>query len=407
MKSLLLILFFAASSTFAQVVKVNFCHQSLADTTNLTFTEIFFAYLSELHKGRVVTDLSIETLKSDLEQQPTLKNPVTNKTSSDYKIHLDSVQDYLNNDQLDRSNLLKLLTQFLNEQSETRRSKKQSREKTRIAARVIELHPIEKGSFTEMRFESMGQGASQVVGLKEYQTEVPHSFMMMDSKVTRYYWKKVYPNTVVTQATADLPMVKISALSAMAYANELSKREGLKPVYILKPEVLDPNTKAEDGTLSLLESVELPPSAFIDAPSGDIYQTEGYRLPTQDEQFFVRTQRGQVKNTQFFPGVTSPNLSSYAWLKQNTDELQTTGSLLPFVIDGNNFYDLYGNATEFTHPNEYPMDVFTASLFGTSFKNSRADVLDLTFITSSFNLTSSGDDISFRLVRTLHPKKQP
>ena len=403
MRIFILTLLLINSTTFAQQNKINFCHAALTDTTGLSFTDIFIVYLQELHKENIVTNKTLRNLQTELEKQTALSNPAI-KNSSNYEIHAGMVQSYLTNSQLDRVTLLKLLTEFLNKQTSTKEEKDRSHEKTKIPSREARFHPIQSGSFPEMRFEAVGEGITKTIGKKEYQTAIPHSFLMMDIKVTRQFWFQVYSKTSLSKENADLPMVKITFLSAMAFANELSKREGLKPVYILDPHVLDPNTNAEDGTLALKEHLELPPASFIDAPSGDLYQTEGYRLPSIHEQFFVRTNRGQVRSDQLFPGLSFDinNITDYGWLKENSGDLQFVAGRLPFVINGNDFYDLIGNATEYAHP--HPSAVFTSAYIGTSYRSHKTDVTNLTFILGYPDLLSSDDETGFRLVRTIKEK---
>src|SRR5262249_18829825 len=84
----------------------------------------------------------------------------------------------------------------------------------------------------------------------------------------------------------------------------------------------------------------------INAPGGDIYQTEGFRLPTEAEQEYLLTDRGR-SSTGYFSGVDENNLKDHAWYDSNSGrKTHPVAQLAPQMIDGKDFHDLHGNVRE-------------------------------------------------------------
>ena len=73
---------------------------------------------------------------------------------------------------------------------------------------------------------------------------------------------------------------------------------------------------------------------------------EVYRLPTSYEYEFVETKRGLI--TKLLPETEQEKLK-YAWLNGNSGyKTHPVGELEPLVVDGQNFYDIYGNVAVWT-----------------------------------------------------------
>ena len=398
MRIFILTLLLVSSTAFAQT-KINFCHAVLTNTTDLSFTEIFFIYLQELNKQHIVATESLKTLKIELEKQITLSNPVTNKSSSHYGIHASSVQDYLNNSELNHKTLLSLLNEFLKKEQKTQESKNKSSEQTQGSFTSIKLHPVEKGGYVRVLNRKMDP--------KEETIAVNHSFMAMQTHVTEHMWFKIFKALPSTEShhddqvimiegqpvrmRPDRPITRISLLSAMMFANEISRLHGLKPAYIIDSKQMHPQTRAGDGTLRVQDEGIYYPA--INAMSGKIEDTEGYRIPTFEEQQFLRTARGQVKTNEFFPDTQGRSLLDYAWFNENSSfDIHPVAEKNPFIIDGNAFYDLYGNVAELTTFAGRDSSVY----IGGNFISTREQLL-------GYEATASQSPgyVGFRLVRTI------
>lgn len=83
----------------------------------------------------------------------------------------------------------------------------------------------------------------------------------------------------------ELPVESITWWSMLVFANQYSIRKGLKPAYDLSGIKFDPETSAQAGNLRPKDPRAVLDFGFLK----DIYSAEGYRLPTQAEQFYLLT----------------------------------------------------------------------------------------------------------------------
>ena len=136
----------------------------------------------------------------------------------------------------------------------------------------------------------------------------------------------------------DHPVEKITWWSALEFANRLSEKHGLKPVYDLKGVTWIKGTKAKNGTLKREKG-----EAGINK---DYYQSEGYRLPTEAEQEYLLRAGGKSSGEYHF-GDKKEDLKHYAWYWENSGgTTHPVGELKALVLEGREFYDLHGNVWE-------------------------------------------------------------
>lgn len=191
------------------------------------------------------------------------------------------------------------------------------------------------------------------------------------------------------------PMVEISWLSAIKYANELSFSEGLQPCY------------DDDGNV-------------IGGDMGSPYLCEGYRLPTETEWVYV-CQSGLYAES--YCNGDAQCLDQQEWTGRNATTwegdpvLQWVAQKLP-----NNYgvYDIVGNAYEFAHDSSVYDEERGEATYAQGLDNFLNDQSDYKvynglsinsypgqrFIRScydpfSFHKTHQGDLLGFRLVKTI------
>lgn len=229
-------------------------------------------------------------------------------------------------------------------------------------------------------------------------TTIPQKFKMMATHVTRQQWLDFMgsdPFVILkkrkTAAQNETPVRNITWWSAAEFANRLSVQAGLKPVYDFSELKFNPRTKVENGTLSV-ESGRVK----VNSPNENVYETEGYRLPTMEELAYV------LYLASFYQvqlSGKSPNFEKHTWSSNNSrSRPHRVGSRLPFNVDKSQFYDLLGNVAQWVHRIEH-LNFFGAEVgqFGGSYNTQYS-------IKGSFlyeRPSTRSDEIGFRLVRTV------
>ncbi|MCY4643715.1 MAG: formylglycine-generating enzyme family protein, partial [Bacteriovoracales bacterium] len=205
----------------------------------------------------------------------------------------------------------------------------EAREETRDIHQRIEFRPVKGGKF------KMGEGD------KKTDVELTHDIEVMSHPVTQKQWAEFMGknpsrfaggegsqtleiNGKVITMRPDNPVEQVSWWEALEFANRLSKSRGLKPAY----------------DLSVVREVS------VNAPGGDIYLAEGFRLPTDAEQEYIQRAGGTAKGKYHF-GNDENELEKYAWFYGNSKvTTHPVGDRLPLIIDGKRFYDVIGNVWE-------------------------------------------------------------
>jgi formylglycine-generating enzyme required for sulfatase activity len=181
----------------------------------------------------------------------------------------------------------------------------------------------------------------------------------------------------------DYP-IAVSLISALKLANRLSLQRGLRPVYENLP-VYDSNFSDYDST-----------NITINAPNGNYYLAEGYRLPTEAEREYMTNKARE----QYFQN-----------LDQNYDPKKTMPvySYPPMIIDDQIFYSVFDNIAEWTWDNYYKLHGNKPILSGI---NPLFPPLDSALARSNFSrfrcpIFSKSDNVpisnlnGFRLVRSI------
>lgn len=316
-------------------------------TEALSFTDQTIAYLEKLVEINVITDESLNRFAQKFE------NPVPHKVinssvqvRSEDKPHYDAFEEILKNSQLDRKKISDWVANILKKSAIIQKEKKESSDKAKNLTIPMVFNRVEPGSFT--------MGRQIIPTNPTAHVTLTNAFEMMATPVTQSMWlelMKELPPHHNGKIRKNHPITGITWWSALVFANKLSRKHGLKPVYDLRTISFEPGTNAENGGLKS----ERPKNVKINAPNGDIYQAEGYRLPTAAEQEFVRSNRGEG-NGDDFPGLDHSMRDRFIHLEYPSSSNQhlqmfmyfghEVASLLPFIIGGKTFYDLWGNISE-------------------------------------------------------------
>lgn len=422
MKNLFIILSLIFSMS-AQAKLASLCTRALQAERANDLTTNFIAYLHVLFKEGYLKIEHFEKMAS----HPHLTNPYYNQIDipSEAIEHRNSIQEYINHaEQLDQRKILSWIKNFLNEITEVQEQKQSSQEHTQIAYTPMKFHRIEPGNFLRDPLKS-GKPTTQPT----VPAELNQAFEMLHTKVTIKMWMDLV-GTIHPQGfdqnplNPELPVTRVSWWSAVAYANLLSIKNNLPPVYNFENVDFNPDTSLEKGNLMPKDEVAALKALKINAPNEDIYLAKGYRLPTQAEQEFVLTNRGQGANG-YFTGLNKDNLKYYAHYNEDgMTPAHPAAQLQALLINGNEFYDLYGNASEWSHDliddgptkgglnplgmNFSDAESYNKHAFKGGGRTSRAVDL-LAGNTSRYDLNPRAPgtiSIGFRLVRSL-PEKKP
>ena len=335
-----------------------------ANQQSLDETQTFIAYLNNLFENSVVSTKELNHFKLEIEQNKNLTNPVPHKiidgklifNQLQNQIHYDNIAAYLQSPNLNRKEILVWLTEFLRNQNAVEQEKRKTDAKTKYGVIPLNFYPIR------------GEG------------KLPYDFEMMNVPVTQYMWTKVMgtnpahfndgPHSQIVDIDGkkikmqpNNPVENVTWFSALVFANRLSELHGYLPVYNLDKVNFIKGTHAEDGSLQYDSGGK---NIIVNTNSEN--KKLGYRLPTVEEFLFVLTNKGEVEKGNYFPGMTEENKDQYAWSANNSqDQTHPVADLKPFTIDGNDFFDLYGNVGKWghefdAHSNDSIKEVWTRTL---------------------------------------------
>lgn len=284
-------------------------------------TDNFIAFLAVMHKEHVIGDEYLEKLAKG-----EIGNPLKNQNNnSEHIIFKDTFQDFVESN-LDKNKIAEWANMIRNANTKIHREKEKNKKQTKNSFVKMKFHRIEAGSFSIKRND------------KPVNVQLTIPFEMMATSVTQKMWQEVMNGEVFRRDSEpeglDYPVVYINWWMAIIFANALSKKNKLPPVYDLSA-ITDWQGDWARGNYYPVDQRQAIKLLKINAPDGDIYKATGYRLPTQAEFSLVLS---KIKLT---------DLQNHAWSKErNLTSPELVAALAPFNIDGNNFFDLYGNVSE-------------------------------------------------------------
>ena len=330
---------------------------NFSDSKNpIELTKNFQSYIGELLEKQIIGEPQLIRFIEHLEKGK-LINLISEDealTSTSLLVQRRGLQKYLNKTSLDQKELLDWSKATLAKRARVRVSREEIQEETRYQS--LEFHPVKRPVHFTM---ALGVGENLPITLT-------HSIEVQSTPVTQKQWVEVMgenssyfakgEDSVILnfhgkdiKLQPDNPVENVTWWSVLEFANRLSEQHGLSPAYDLSHITWDPDTRPENGTLQPVEQNRGSYRARVyvkgkrhDPYEGDIYyQAEGYRLPTLAEQVYMLQggEKGRHPN--------EADLQDYAWYRGNSGgRTHPVGLLQPMMIDGKDFYDLYGNVGE-------------------------------------------------------------
>ena len=182
----------------------------------------------------------------------------------------------------------------------------------------------------------------KVLGKENYKARnlmvaVPgQNFSILATEVTQELYESVMgENPSEFKGEKNLPVENVSWVDAVAFCNELSVKEGLKPCYSYKE-----NTNAAQWDLYNDEMEEWSEKRWENFNKNFTcdFTANGYRLPTLEEWQYA------AKGGQEFKYSGSDNLDEVGWYYKNSEE--KTHPVAQKKPNGYGLYDMSGNVLE-------------------------------------------------------------
>ena len=343
------------------------CKSALEDGAELKVTQTFTAYMQALYERGLLTQQDLIQFANAIETKQEVPHPFASvkQWSSEHKLHGPNIEEYLaNQNLLDRDQILKWVNTFIDSTQQILVQKSDSIQKTTLAAMPMTFYRIEKKPVVEAEathiFKRALNSLKKFIKNKHEKWHITSesSFEMMNTLITEAMWVEVMdePPPIVLRGRRtfgqieserksvvingknfsiwpDEPVSGITWWAAIEFANKLSIKKGLAPVYDTSQIVFDSATSLKQGNL-------LPiPADFSRLKINE--KQEGYRLPTMNEFLFAATNRGTM------PDISSAENKELLEQKQLVDFFNNSTALFfTLMIDGKAFFDLHNGLNE-------------------------------------------------------------
>ena len=388
-------------------------------SAEISDTENLIAYLKKLSEEQIIKSPEISRFRDALLEgklvNPIFEEGTATKTAS--MIHAKNLQSLLEEGTLDLTKLLAWSEAALQENARVRVRREETRVKTAEEIfRPIAFLKVSDGTF----IVRTGKEKASVV--------LTHSFEIMSSSITQNQWAQIMgtnpshfvdgPDSITRSIQGksirmrpDHPVESATWWSMIVFANRLSEKQGLKPAYDISQVNFKSETSAEEGTL---ESEDIRANPIINAPDGNIYLAEGYRLPTEAEREWAT--RGGT-DTRYSFGSNTQTADEFAWHEENSDK--QTHEVATLKPNAYGLFDMHGNVWEWVQdwydekpstgvdpkgPNEFTVIRPKRALRGGSWSSSARSLSSSR--RNGIDPATQNADIGARLVRTVFPEKE-
>ena len=327
------------------------CARELTQSSRTT-TESFIAYLAELHVMGAIADVGLEAL---VNSDSGVVNPISHElgaTNASAAIHRAGIADIIATGDLDHSAIQKWAKDKLSERGSIQIKRNEIRDATSPLHQQMLFHSIPLGTF-EVEFMSTQVTQKMWVDVMGYNPAQFH-------KGFEYSTVLDLGNSKV-ELNADHPVEWVSWWSAVYFANEVSKRHGREPVYDFTGiEFVDLGVRREERTVlaadqvftiaarGALGTLDEQVSPKINSQKQDVYQTFGYRLPTEIEQrrLLDIADNAELRRS---PQFGYHDLVQYAWFDEiSRKSTHPVAEKKSMIVDGKRFFDLLGNVEEWS-----------------------------------------------------------
>lgn len=300
------------------------------------------AYLEHLLHSNVIGTKEFARFSEGLSRGEVL-NPILEdeaETSTALHIHRQGLAERLTGGALDKDRLRIWAENTLRVRTQTQDERGAVKNETKVIYQKVEFKPVPPGKFERGNSRKLAQ--------------LTHEIEVMSTPMTQRQWVMMFgenpshfkngPQAVVEvvqgksiQMLPNHPVDSLTWWAAVVAANKLSVEHGLKPVYDLSAVKWKKGTRAEDGSLDADSG-----TYKINAPGGDIYKAEGYRLPTDAEQeYLMRLEH--IANSQ-------TDLKERAWFDSNSRwSTHEVAQKDPLNLNGHEIFDIIGNVRQWGH----------------------------------------------------------
>ena len=373
------------------------CDESLntepvAQQPVITDSQRLLNYFGYLIGQRFITLPALEVIAKEIQTKGKITtNPIQHEIvegklefkKSAHRTHYENLEYYFAHGKLNYGEILEWVDVVIAELKEIMAQRQGVERQTEIAQIRPRFHRVSDGSLA-YDFEALSTPVTQLMWFEEMR-ENPSHFKDGPNSITLKFNRKE------TQLQPYNPVENITWYSAAIFANRLSRKNGLKEVYDFSRVKFKKGTSAKDGTLDI-ESGKVK----INGPN--LYETEGYRLPTVAEQMLMIAYAEDAAE-----GLPQEYLIDCAWFNKNSNnQTHSVGEKREIMIGNGDFYDVQGNVSEWGHSKDLDGSVCidpSRSVCGGSYCDKPADLSSRRHTERDANTRSP--TVGLRLVKTV------